>query len=112
MNSSFRLPKREKRPFSFSLGPPRAHTYSRPLTPVAQLGSPRAGRDSPTWCPVPGDQQVSSNTSTERSGETQRPASSRSAGQSPQGPNEVVGPLMAETKGALGTILSDSLVYR
>lgn len=112
MNSSFPLPRREKRPFSFSLGPPRAHTYARPLTPGAPLGSPGAGRDSPTWCPVPGDQQVSSNTLTERSGETQRPASSRSAGQSPRGPNEVVGPLMAETKGAFGAVLSDSLVYR
>ena len=112
MNFSFPHPKREKRPFSFSLGPPRARTYSRPLTPGAHLGSPRAGRDSPAWCPVPGDQQVSSNTLMERSGETQRPASSRSTGQSPRGPNEVVGPLMSETKGALGTILSDSLAHR
>lgn len=81
----------------------------------AQLGTYSPARcrvGFPTWRPVPGGQRVFSITWMKRSGETQHPVSSQSAGLSPRGPNEVVGLVTSETKGALGTLLSDSLPYR
>lgn len=108
MNFSFPHLKPEKGIFSFSLGSPQGRTHPGPHS-GAQLGAHSLARSRVGFPPGALFQEVSgSSPSHGRKGRV----SSWSAGLSLQGPNKVVGLLTSKTKGALGTLLSDSLPYR